>query len=392
MAAILVVTGARLASVRLFRQMLAASRDQRIPFIATVLGIVLTNTLAGLAIGIGVSLAFILRRHSRRSLHGTSERHVGGEVLRIELPLQVTFLNQTTLQRALDAVPRDAQLLLDAGGTEYIDPDVLAMLREYRDVTAPARGVQLSMAGFHESYQLRDDIRFVDHSTRELQQRSTPSQVLEILRDGNTRFFEGRQLNRDLARQVGATARGQHPLAVVLGCIDSRTPTELVFDMGVGDVFSVRIAGNVLGDKILGSMEYGCAVAGAKLVVVMGHTRCGAVAAAVDLYGGERSVAAATGCEHLHHIIEDIQHEVDREACARALALPAAEKAAFVTDVVRRNVRAVVKRIVADSSTMRTLVEEQRIAIVGVLYDVSTGKMEFMLDDAIGLDASRQGA
>ncbi|MBC8071942.1 MAG: bifunctional SulP family inorganic anion transporter/carbonic anhydrase [Deltaproteobacteria bacterium] len=385
LAAILIVIGAKLASLRLFRQMLAAGRDQLFPFAATVIGIVTTNMLAGLAIGIAVSLGFILRRHSRRSLRRIVEMHLGGEVLRIELPMQVTFLNQTTLHRALDAVPRGSHVLLDAEGTDYIDSDVLAMLHEFRDVKAPARGVHLSMNGFHESYHLEDNIQFVDYSTRELQERSTPAQVLQLLTDGNARFVEGRQLNRDLARQVGATARGQHPLAVVLSCIDSRTPAELVFDMGLGDVFSVRIAGNVLSPKVLGSMEFGCAVAGARLVVVMGHTRCGAVTAAVDLCGSGKSVEEATGCEHLHHIIEDIQHEVDREACARSLALPASEKAEFVNDVARRNVRSVVRRIVAESTTMAALVDGQRIAVVGVLYDVGTGKMEFMLDDAIGL-------
>jgi carbonic anhydrase/SulP family sulfate permease len=280
-------------------------------------------------------------------------------------------------------------VLVDAQQTDYVDPDVLAMLREYRDVTAPARGVHLSMTGFHEDHRLEDEIQFVDYSTRELQDRMTPAQVLEVLRQGNERFHQGRRLDRDLARQVGATARGQHPLAVVLSCIDSRTPAELVFDMGLGDVFSVRVAGNVLSPKVLGSMEYGTAVAGARLIVVMGHTSCGAVTAAVD-FTAVGSAAEATGCQHLDHILRDIQRTVDREACERATKLPPERKAAFVDDVARRNVLGVVRRIVEESETIRGLVEQQRIAVVGVLYDVGTGKMDFMLDEAIGLAAGEQ--
>jgi carbonic anhydrase/SulP family sulfate permease len=170
---------------------------------------------------------------------------------------------------------------------------------------------------------------------------------------------------------------------VVLSCIDSRTPAELVFDMGLGDIFSVRVAGNVISPKVLGSMEYGTAVAGARLIVVMGHTRCGAVTAAVDLCGAE-SAAAATGCQHLDPILSDIQRTIDREDCERAAKLPPERKRAFVDDVARRNVLHVVRRIVDESETIRKLVEAGRIAVMGVLYDVATGKMEFMLDEAIG--------
>ncbi len=113
----------------------------------------------------------------------------------------------------------------------------------------------------------------MDYSTRELQRRAHARAGAADLKDGHERFRTGQRLTRDLGRQVDATAAGQHPLAVVLSCIDSRTPAELIFDLGLGDIFSVRIAGNVTSRKVLGSMEYACAVAGAKLILVMGHTR-----------------------------------------------------------------------------------------------------------------------
>ena len=207
---------------------------------------------------------------------------------------------------------------------------------------------------------------------------ATPKQVLQILKDGHERFRTGRRLTRDLGRQVLATAGGQHPLAVILSCIDSRTPAELVFDLGLGDIFSVRIAGNVTSRKVLASAEYGCAVAGAKLILVMGHTRCGAVTAAVNLICGARTAAEATGCQHLDHIVNDIQQATELGACRGAEQLPAAEKERFVDTVARRNVVRVVDRMRSESQTLDGLVREGRIVIVGAMYDVATGQIEFL--------------
>lgn len=387
LAAILLVTGVHLASPKLIRQMWKAGPDQLFPFAATVIGIVFTDLLVGLGIGFAVSLGFILKRHARRPVRLIAEKHLDGEVLHIQLPEQVTFLNHRAIEETLENIPRGTRVLLDAEQTDYIDPDILALIRDFRDEQAPARDILLSMTGFAGSYELQDDIQIVDFSTRELQQQVSPAQVLDILREGNVRFFSGRMLNRNLARQVCATAQGQHPLAVVLSCIDSRTPAELLFDMGLGDIFSVRVAGNVISPKVLGSMEYGTAVAGARLIVVVGHTRCGAVTAAVELAGA--NVAEATGCQHLDPILRDIQHGIDFEH-ALADGKPFAQwdgerKRAFVDEVARHNVLDVCRRIVEHSQTIAELIDKRRIAICGVLYDVSTGRMDFMIDQAIGL-------
>jgi MFS superfamily sulfate permease-like transporter len=390
LAAILLITGFRLASPKVARQMWDAGRDQFIPFLVTVIAIVLTDLLVGLGIGMAVALLFILSRQIRRPVRRIVEKHLGREVLHIELAEQVTFLNQTALDRVLDEIPRDSHVLLDAQNSSYIDPDVLALIRDFRDVRAPARNVQLSMIGFNNEYELDDEMLFVDYSTRELQAEVSPAQVLEILRQGNQRFVEGRRLNRDLARQVGATAEGQHPLAVVLSCIDSRTPAELLFDMGLGDVFSVRVAGNVLSPKVLGSMEYGCEIAGSRLIAVVGHTRCGAVTAAVHEAVTPPSSTEPARCQHLHTILEDIQASVDPSAIEGFAEQPPERQNQLVDEVARRNVISVVKAIISSSETIARLVADRRIAIVGALYDVTTGAMDFMIDDAIGLERERE--
>ena len=378
LAAILVVTGAKLVSPAVLKQMWGAGRPQFVPFAVTVVAIVLTDLLIGILIGLAVSLAFILHSNMRRPVRRYVEKHLGGDVVHVELANQVSFLNRAALSKVLDDVPRGGHVLLDALNTDYIDPDVLDLIREYKDQTAPVRGVDVSMIGFRSEYQIEDQIQYVDYSTRDLQAALTPQQVLQLLKDGHERFRTGRRLTRDLGRQVSATADGQHPLALVLSCIDSRTPTELIFDLGMGDIFSVRIAGNVTSRKVLASAEYGCAVAGAKLILVMGHTRCGAVTAAVKLFCDPRTAAEATGCHHLDHIVGDIQLSTDPDTCRAAEQLPAAEKERFVDAVARRNVLRVVERMRTESPTLDDLVREGRIVIVGAMYDVATGKIEFL--------------
>jgi carbonic anhydrase/SulP family sulfate permease len=171
-------------------------------------------------------------------------------------------------------------------------------------------------------------------------------------------------------------------LAVVLSCIDSRAPAELIFDLGLGDIFNVRIAGNITSGKILGSVEYASAVAGAKLIVVMGHTRCGAVTAAVNLFGKPQTTAEVTGCEHLEPIIREIQQSVDSPANQDLEQLSAAEKESFVNAVARRNILHAVAAMSQQSQTLERLVQEGRIAIVGAMYDVVTGGIEFLTDAA----------
>lgn len=378
LAAILLTTGVKLASPNLVRQMWAEGRYQFVPFALTVAAIVLTNLLTGVLIGLAVSLGFILNSNLRRPIRRFVEKHLGGEVLHIELANQVSFLNRAALLKILDAVPRGGKVLLDAQDTDYIDPDILDLLRDFNEKTAPARGVEVSLLGFRRKYQLRDRVQYVDYSTRDLQSQLTPRQVLQVLTDGHERFRTGQRLTRDLGRQVRATSGGQHALAVILSCIDSRTPAELIFDLGVGDSFSIRIAGNIISRKVLGSMEYACAVAGAKLILVMGHTRCGAVTAAVELACSAETAAEATGCQHLEPIVEAIQQSVDPNTCQRLAQLSAAEKESFVNEVARGNVARVTEMVISESQTLSRLHEEGHIAIIGAVYDVVTGEIEFL--------------
>ncbi len=201
--------------------------------------------------------------------------------------------------------------------------------------------------------------------TRELQAAITPSQAIELLKEGNKRFLNNLKFNRNLLQQVNETSDGQHPFAVILSCIDSRTSAELIFDQGLGDIFSVRIAGNIINEDILGSMEFGCKVAGAKVIVVLGHTKCGAVKGACD----------HVEMGNLTHLLSKIQPAVEAEKTVSADRN--SKNSEFVEKVATINVKRTVEEILKQSPVIAEMVSKGEIAIAGGMYDVSSGEVEF---------------
>ncbi len=378
LAAILLMTGLKLASPKLIRQMWSEGQKQFLPFIITIIAIVLTDLLIGVLIGLAVSIGFILHNNARRPLRRILEKHVSGDVMHIVLANQVSFLSRASLEQALRSVPRGGHILLDASNTDYIDPDVLDLITDFRDTTAGALGVKLSFKGFRDRYpQLQDHIQFVDYSSRELLQELTPERVLQLLQEGNERFLGSRPLTRDQNRLVEATSAGQFPMAAVLGCIDSRAPAEVVFDLGLGDIFSARVAGNIATPELLGSLEYACAVVGSKLVVVLGHTSCGAVNAAVDLLAAAKKASEATPCGNLDGLVTEIQQSINPATLKKPEQWSPVEKAAYANEISRHNVMRTIRMIRQRSATLDKLVLEGKIAIVGALYDVTSGRVDF---------------
>jgi len=386
LAAILVATGFKLASPKLFMQMAKGGRAQFIPFAITVLAIVFTDLLIGVIIGLAVSLIFVLNSNFRRGMTIIKEEHVGGIVNRVELANQVSFLNRSALMRTLSSFGPGEQVVIDARTTDYIDPDIYGLIQTFRDEIAPAHGVIVSLIGFKNHYQLEDHVQYVDVTTREVQEKLTPARVLQVLKDGNERFVSGQRLQRDLIRQVDATSDGQHPMAVVLSCIDSRSPAEILFDLGLGDIFSVRLAGNVLSRKVLGSMEFACKVAGAKLILVLGHTSCGAVKATCDIVGKGLDTVQATGLTNLPSLVEPISKAVHMETTT--MQNRDGSNYEFVDRVAAIHVHNVMLAIRQGSPTLRDMIDAGQIQVAGAMYNVKSGQVEFMS----AVDANREVA
>ena len=201
--------------------------------------------------------------------------------------------------------------------------------------------------------------------TKEMQNAITPSMALNLLKDGNKRFVNNLKFNRNLLQQANETSDGQHPFAVILSCIDSRTSAELIFDQGLGDIFSIRIAGNIVNEDILGSMEFGCKVAGAKAIVVLGHKKCGAIKGACD------NVALG----NLTGLIEKIKPAVDQETTTTENRT--SSNAKFVENVAELNVSLSVKNILLKSPIIAEMVKNEEITIVGGVQDISSGEVKF---------------
>jgi len=200
--------------------------------------------------------------------------------------------------------------------------------------------------------------------TKEQRDRLTPAQVIEELKKGNERFRAGKSAHMDYLAQQRASASGQYPAAVILGCIDSRVPSEIVFDMGIGDAFIARVAGNVTNDDLLGSMEFACAVAGAKLVLVLGHTACGAVKGAID----DVVLGNLTG------LLARIKPAIP---ATKFDGQKSSKNAAYVDAVAHTNVVLTVENIRRRSPVLADLEKKGSIAIAGSMYDLATGVAEF---------------
>jgi carbonic anhydrase len=201
--------------------------------------------------------------------------------------------------------------------------------------------------------------------TKETQLSLTPEKALQILKDGNERFINNLKANRNLLQQVNDTSGGQFPFATILSCIDSRTSAELIFDQGLGDIFSIRIAGNILNEDILGSMEFATKVVGTKVIVVLGHTKCGAIVGA---------------CNHvemgnLTTLLNKIQPAIFNEKETKENRT--GSNADFVNNVTTLNVKLTIERIRRESPIIAEMEEQKQLAIIGGLYDVENGKVTF---------------
>jgi len=207
--------------------------------------------------------------------------------------------------------------------------------------------------------------------TKELQAAITPTLALDLLKEGNKRFINNLKVNRNLLQQANETSDGQHPFAVILSCIDSRTSAELIFDQGLGDVFSIRIAGNIINEDILGSMEFGCKVAGAKIIVVLGHTKCGAVKGACD----------HVEMGNLTSLLNKLQPAVYDEKTVSENRNSGNNE--FVEKVASINVKRTVHAIMERSPILKEMIEAGAIGIVGGTHDITTGKVHFYEDTLI---------
>lgn len=365
LAAILIYTGYKLNKPTIYRSIYAQGSDRFIPFIVTVIGIIAFNLLMGILIGLTISLFYILKSNSQARINIIKEIYPNGVTNRLILPQQVTFLNKAALIAELDSIPRESQLVIDAHYTQYIDKEISELLKEFKEEQAPHKQIALNLTGFKEHYKIHNYIDFINVTTYDVQSNLSPAQVLNILHEGNQRFLHDERIHRMNKLDVKHTAKEQHPIAIVLGCIDSRVPVETIFDMSFGDIFCVRVAGNVVNDDILASIEYASSVVGVKLIIVLGHTRCGAILSACD--GVKKG--------HITQLLKKIQPAIDAETQTQDERN--STNTAFVGHVTELNVANTMQHIYENSPILKDMIEQDELAVVGAVYNVQSGAVHY---------------
>ena len=377
LAAILLMTGYKLASPTLFQAMAKEGRYQLLPFVLTLGSIVLTDLLIGVIIGLVLSLLFILNSNVRRPVRMIREKHMDGELLHVELANQVSFLNKASLLAAMREAKQGSRLLLDARRSDYIDPDVLGMIREFQTKTAPALGIRLELIGFRDRYRFRSKEDSIDYSIIEARERLTPDQVQAVLREGNKRFVEGHPIDHDL-RPNRLSGSRHRPIAAFYTGIDSNTPVEMLFDLGIGDAFGLRIPGAVFSRHALGGLEYATNIGEIKLIVVLSRYDSQLVEIVTRRVVEPDYQPLVAGCENLESVLTEIAESVDRDAAARYASLSEQEQRTMVNRFAESHLRRTIRLILEHSPVIRQLVDGGNLKIVPVMLDTASGQADFL--------------
>ncbi len=358
LASVLLVVSYKLINPALFRTMYQAGLYHFIPFCATIIGLVFTDLLIGILIGLSCALFAILLENYKSASY-FREAVIGNKII-FRLSEHVSFLNKANIKRTLEHVPANSDVVIDATRSKYMDYDVYEVIEDFKN-EAQFKNIKLTLENMR-GFGILKPIEKASSHTYDSQQSLTPAQVLTILLYGNEHFINNLEANRNLLEQVNDTQQGQFPIAIILSCMDSRTSVELIFDLGLGDVFSARVAGNIVNDDMLGSMEYACKVAGSKLIVVLGHTHCGAI----------KGACAEVKLDHLTGLLDKIQPAI---TAVTAQGVFSTEE--LVQKVAEKNVLLMVEQIRLQSSVLETLIQSGEVGIIGGMYDVETGRVTF---------------
>ncbi|MGZ8136376.1 MAG: bifunctional SulP family inorganic anion transporter/carbonic anhydrase [Methylococcaceae bacterium] len=365
LAAILLVVGYKLARPEIVYTMYKAGMYHFVPFCATIVGLVFTDMLTGIVIGLTAALFSILLENYKSAFY-FRESHIGNKTI-LRLSEHVSFLNKANIKQIFEKLPAHAEVVIDATRSKYIDYDVYEIIENFR-AEAALKNIKLTIENLR-GYGTLEPVSNARPPTYNAQQSLTPAEVLALLREGNERFVNNLESNRNLLEQVNDTRQGQFPIAIILSCMDSRTSVELIFDQGLGDVFSARVAGNIINDDMLGSMEFACKIAGSKLIVVLGHSHCGAI----------KGACADVQLDHLTGLLQKIKPAVD-EVRSEESSEVIADNGVFVQKVADKNVQMTVEQITNKSPLLADMLAGGEIGIVGAMYDIETGKVNFYSD------------
>ncbi|MEM9243619.1 MAG: SulP family inorganic anion transporter [Pseudomonadota bacterium] len=365
LAGILIYTGYKLCNPKMIMAAYNKGLNYFIPLLGTIIGIVFSDLLKGIIFGLLLSAAFILYNYAKSKFTEVHEKHPSGMITRFILPQRVSFLSKAAIIRSLNTIPEKSRVIIDAWITDYIDQDILDVIRVFRDVQSKNKKISLNLEGFKRKYAELNQLSFIEATSYDVVESLSAQQILTILKEGNHRYLNETPIHRNRKQRLLATAEDQNPMALVLACIDSRVPVELVFDVSIGDLFVTRVAANILNESVLASIEYAAEVVGVKLIVVLGHTNNGLIKVACDRFK----------VGHMADLIKKIEPAIELEIETRENR--DGSNVDFVNNVARNHVKLTLDEILQQSDIISSRFDQGKVALLGAVYDVKTGKVDF---------------
>ena len=258
-----------------------------------------------------------------------------------------------------------SKVIIDASKSGFIDEDVLELIHDFKTTVAPERDIQLNVLGLREKYKMFGHVQFITVLSREAQQGLAPAEIVDLLKAGNARFTSGYVREKYYERQINATSLGQNPIAVIVSCIDSRSSPEIVFDAGIGDLLVIRVAGNISGKAILGSVELAVQKIGVKLIVVMGHSNCGAIQVAVEQVtdGNIGFITSRINDAIVKGGVDPLAIDINDSVLMKKITCLNAEHS--------------IEDILEQSDYIKMRVAKKEIGIVSAYYDTTSGEVNF---------------
>lgn len=375
LAAILVATGFKLMSWRMIRELWEAGRYQFAPFFITVCAIVTTDLLIGILVGLGCSLAFVLYSNYRRPVRRILEKHTSGDVLRIQLANQVSFLNRAALDSVLRKLPRGGRVLIDASDSDYIDPDILALIRDFQNKVAPAHGVNLNLIGFESRYEMRDNYRTIDYTKTQSIRDLTPVHALRQLLEGNARFRSGVSLRTGFNEPQCSNATTNAVTAIVFSSLDIFDPMDRIFDVMAGTVVDIRLAGSgVITPNVIATAEYLVMKKNPKLIIVVGCSHSAIIQDSVEYLNASDDARVARYGEHFRAFAEDIVPAIERVRSLHGESNNP-NTSDWIDEVAKARIVLSVEGFLQTNTIINQLIKNEKIGLIGLIYDPLTGGM-----------------
>jgi len=366
LAAILLVVGYQLASVSVFKQLYKKGWNQFLPFVLTIVAILLTDVLIGVLIGSCLSIFFLLRGNYYNPFFIENTKLMQEEVIKLELSNEVSFLNKASIKKTLWSIPDNSKVVIDATFSSFIDQDVMDILHDFQNTVAKEHNIDVSIIGLKEFYDMGSEIDFMEKQMEEVKQRSTPLEILAYLKEGSQKFTSGNIISRRIRNKELKDFLAASPLAVVINCIDLREPLNMIFNTDIGDLVPVRAVGNKMSGHIIQTAEIACVNQGAKLVLIMGHSENVFIQNAIhDFLAQEDS--------HLFPLITDAVNSGNFSESY----LKSKDIDLLANEITRFNLDLAKQTLLNKSDLIKEKIKEGNVGIASAFFNRKTGEVDF---------------